>query len=397
MELGLLSVFAAGLATLATPCVLPMLPVYFALLMGAGIDSAQSTRGARGLPLAAIAFVAGFSLVFTLLGMAASGIGQLLDHHRELLLVGGGGLIILFGLKYLGVLRIAVLDRTIQLERNERTRGLPHAFLFGIVFGLGWTPCVGPILGSVLTYTAVRTSSPWIGAGYLLVYSLGVGLPLIALSLVAERAIPWLKRLNRELPKIEKATGVVMVAVGSWLVYPQLVSPATAADTADPVAVTDSGTPITPAIGEPTRRPRFVAFFSQHCPACERMKPRLDQLRQDCVGHRVEILEVNVDEPRNRVLVEAQELRGVPAMRLLDTSGTVTVQLYGERPLAQLRQAAANLVSARCGGEVATTSFSTPQDAAACGVSVARSTAPGEGSGSPTTQCQTPAPNIETP
>ena len=366
MQLGLLSVFGAGLLTLATPCILPMLPVYLTLLLGAGLDEAKTDHGHRQLVRAATAFVAGFSLVFTLLGMAASGVGSLLQEHRGTLLVAGGTVVVLFGLKYLGVIRIGLLDRTVQLERSKKATGLAGAFAFGIVFALGWTPCVGPILGTVLTYTAATTSSPLVGALYLFIYSLGVGLPLLLISYAANRFVPLLKKLNRHLPKFEKATGVAMVLVGAVLIYPAIVRPATAAGEAGPGAVDSGGSTIAPAIGAASERPRVVEFFAEHCPVCERMKPRLAQLREDCVGHRVEILEVSVDDPRNRDLVQARGVGAVPAFEFFDADGVVTTQLYGEREITELRAAAAGLIAASCGGESAKTLFN--EQVPSCGL-----------------------------
>jgi cytochrome c-type biogenesis protein len=397
MELGLVSVFAAGLATLLTPCVLPMLPVYLTLLLGAGLDSARTGRERWRLVLVAAFFVAGFSLVFTLLGMAASGIGGLLEHHREELLVAGGVLIALFGLKYLGVLRIGLLDRTAQLEGSQRATGIVRAFLFGIVFALGWTPCVGPILGSVLTYTAATTSSPLVGALYLFIYSLGVGLPLLGLSVAADRIVPLLKKVNRHLPVFEKITGAAMILVSVGLIYPTVVRPAAPAGEGSSGAVDTRGITITPAIGEPADRPRLVEFFSEHCPVCQRMKPRLSQLREDCFGHRIEIIEVNVDDPRNQALAKAHSVGAVPTIRLFNAAGSMNAQLYGERTLTDLRVAAASLVEATCQGEIGSRGFDDPGNVPSCSVSTTERTTPNaaETAAKPVVECQDPGPRKE--
>ena len=372
MELSLITVFGAGVATLATPCILPMLPVYLSMLLGAGIDSARTTEGKRRLMVRATAFVAGFSVVFTLLGMAASALGGLLAGHRSTLLVVGGLLILLFGLKYLKVLRLPWLDGTWQIERRGTAAGMAGAFLFGVVFALGWTPCVGPILGTVLTYTAATTSSPAMGALYLFVYSLGVGLPLLGLSLAADRLVPQLRKLYRHLPKLEAATGVLLVVTGLGLVLPALVRPATAAgeDGGGPVAAT--GEVIAPELGRASERPRLVEFFGEDCPVCRRMKPRLAQLREDCVGHQVEILEVSVDEPRNQSLVRQHRISAVPVLKLLDADGNEVRELYGERDLSELRTAAASLILTSCAGQAADAPLLEAADSPpSCGVSAA--------------------------
>lgn len=350
MPLDLIAVLAAGLVTLATPCVLPMLPVYLSMLVGAGLDQARHGRARTRLVGATLLFVAGFSIVFTGLGLAASSVGAVLAAHRSTLLILGGLLIALFGAKYLGLLRLPWLDGSLRLETRMVARTPLGAFVFGIVFALGWTPCVGPILGTVLTYTATNTSSPWLGALYLFTYSLGVGLPLLIVSLAAERLLPLVRRLHRHLPLVERATGAVMVAVGLWLSIPGLISSATAATRAPAGPHAVDGAPLTLAPGEPSERPRIIEYTSESCPVCLRMRPRIQQLRDDCLAHRVEIVEVSVSDPRNAELVASRGLHAVPVLELFAADGTPVARLHGERSVAELRAAAAELVASSCGG-----------------------------------------------
>ena len=151
MGVDLAAVFGIGVLTLATPCVLPLIPIYLGMLLGSSVEAAREPGGRARLVTATAAFGA---LVFTLLGLGASAVGSFLQEHRAWLTILGGGLIILFGLKFLRVLRLPWLDRQMQLPELKTGRRLLDAALFGVVFALGWTPCVGPILGSVLTYTA---------------------------------------------------------------------------------------------------------------------------------------------------------------------------------------------------------------------------------------------------
>jgi len=348
MELGLISVLAAGVLTLLTPCVLPMLPVYLSMLLGASVESLRLSGMRWRLAASTSFFVLGFSLVFSLLGLVASTVGGALHEQREALLVAGGAVIVVFGLKHLGVLRIGFLDRVLQVRTKGQGRvtGYAGAFMFGVVFALGWTPCVGPILGTVLTYVATTTSSPALGAAYLFSYSLGVGLPLLAVSLAANRWLPQLRKLHRHLPKIERTSGAVMVAVGLALVGPRLGvlwqewTPASSAQAEDTWA-------LEPSNGQP----RLVEFFADGCPTCQRMAPVLDQLETDCIGQRVEVLRVNVSQPRYRHLARAEGIRAVPTIKLFDASGSLTRVLLGERSIPELRAAAAALVGGSCAGE----------------------------------------------
>ena len=392
MDLSLLSIFGAGLLTLVTPCILPMLPVYLSLLMGASLDSAKSSGGRFRLVSASLLFVAGFSSVFTMLGLGASSVGAVLQHHRDILLIVGGALIVVFGLKYLGVIKIRFLERTVQMKELSTGSRALNAFLFGVVFALGWTPCVGPILGTVLTYTAATTTSPLGGALYLLTYSLGVGLPLLVLSLLADRLVPHLRKLNRHLPKFEKATGVLMLAVGLALVIPGaanvFASEAQDANTAHGVANGDAA--LDPPLGAPSDRPRLVEFYAKHCLVCERMKPRVEQLQQDCVRHGVEILTVDISDPRNANIAKKFDVRAVPTIKLFDREGRVSGQLYGERELAELRSAAAGLLDAVCAGEDGKTQFDDNVSKPSCDTAVLADNESGASVAPTTVECSQP-------
>jgi cytochrome c-type biogenesis protein len=320
-----------------------MVPVYLALLMGAGVDSLRGPAARARLFVTVLTFFAGFSLVFVFLGLAASSVGSALREHRSALVLGGGLVIALFGLKYLGWLRIAFLDRTMAL-RSDRT-GRPTlrgAFVFGAVFALGWTPCVGPVLGSVLAYTAVASTSPLAGAAYLLVYSLGVGLPFIVVGAIGEGALRRLRALHRHLPKLEKATGAVMLIAGLALAVTAGAKLLPVRGEAVSVQPED---PTTPA------RPRVLAFVADDCPTCEKMKPRLEQLTKDCLGKRIEIVQINVSDRRHARVAERHGVSAVPTLQLFDTSGRQVRQLFGERGLDELRSGAAELIAGTCAGE----------------------------------------------
>lgn len=352
MDLSLVSLFGAGVLTLATPCVLPMVPVYLAMLAGAGVADARRPSRWRLAGSTAL-FVLGFVVVFTLLGLGASSIGSWLQGRRDWLLVAGGILIALFGLRFLGVLRIPLLERTVQASGPAHIRSGLHAFAFGAVFAIGWTPCVGPILGSVLTYTAATTSDPLVGALYLFVYAMGVGVPMLAAGLAADRVLPRLKRLHAWLPRLEKGTGALMVAIGILLSVPTLVRGTLRTAPAPTLAraVGDHGTVIEPPLGAAAGVPRLVEFYSARCPVCERMKSRIETLRTDCAGRKLEIITLNVSEPRNREAASSWQVSGVPSFVLLREDGSVAERFVGEQALGTLRDATGTLLGTACGDQ----------------------------------------------
>lgn len=351
MVLELTKVFGAGTATFLSPCILPLIPIYLGMLLGASVDSIKESGGRFKIFISTLVFTMGFTLVFTLLGLGASSLGTFLAEHRSTLMLIGGILIMVFGLYYLGIFKIPFLDREKRFKRVTTNLKLFNAFIFGVVFALGWTPCVGPILGTVLTYTAASTSSMWEGAGYLAVYSLGLGLPLIIIGVLADRLLPLLKKVNRHLPKIKKVTGALMMAIGLWLVFSTGTVPGVDKSMGLQPGYTDSGQAVQPLLGAPTKRPRLVAFTADDCSVCNKMKPRIAQLRKDCVGKRIEILSVNISRSKNRKLAKRYRISAVPTFGLFTTTGKEKVRLVGERPLSELRASAAMMIQMVCAGQ----------------------------------------------
>ena len=344
------TLFGAGVLTFASPCILPLIPVYLGMLLGSSLQAVKEEGGRARLLTSTLAFTLGFGAVFTALGLGASALGGFLQAHRQTLLWVGGALIVLFGLKFLGVLRISFLEKERRFKMLRTGHRVLDASLFGVVFALGWTPCVGPILGSVLTYTASKTASPLQGAAYLAVYSAGIALPLLAVGFASDRLLPLLRRVQRHLPRIEKATGVVLVGVGLWLIASVAELPAMDPDVPPGPGVTADGVAIEPHIGTPSTTPRLVEFFTQSCPSCKKMEPNIQALKAECTGRRIEVIQIDAGDPRNRALVKRYKVQVVPTVSLLAPDGRELRRLVGERSLADLQQAAAGLIEETCGG-----------------------------------------------
>lgn len=209
--------FVAGVLSFFSPCTLPLVPLFLGHLAGqTGEELAAAGRSARGLLVRnAGAFVLGFSLVFVVLfGLPAGLLAGALREHRDLILrIGGVGLVIL-GLNYLGVIRIAPLLREWRPQfRATRRDHWPTSMLVGATFALGWTPCIGAILGAITTMALVGRDAT--GAVILLVaYSLGLGLPFMIVAAGFERALPALRRITRYLPTLNRIAGALIIAVG---------------------------------------------------------------------------------------------------------------------------------------------------------------------------------------
>lgn len=209
--------FLAGLASFISPCVLPLVPIYLAQLVGQSVYQAANSRrdtSARLITfLHAATFVAGFTLAFVALGATASTLGSFLNTHLRLLQQIGGIILVIAGLHFTGLLTIPLLYRQKRWTFRPARPSYPASLLIGIIFALAWTPCIGPILSPILVL-AGSTATLQRGVWLLLAYSLGLGLPFLLLGL----GLNWLSRLltwlKPHLGKIEIGTGFLMIAVG---------------------------------------------------------------------------------------------------------------------------------------------------------------------------------------
>jgi cytochrome c-type biogenesis protein len=208
----------AGLVSFLSPCVLPLVPPYLGYLGGTTIDQMTAQGGAdaqlrRRVVLASLFFVAGFTTVFVGFGAGASVLGQWIQTHKAQLAMVAGGVIIIFGLHFLGVLRVPFLYREARFHTDVQGATFGGAFLMGLAFAFGWTPCIGPVLATVLTLAASEAS---LGAGVrlLFVYSLGLGIPFVLAALAIGPFIGFMKRFRAHLGRVEKVMGLLLVATG---------------------------------------------------------------------------------------------------------------------------------------------------------------------------------------
>lgn len=207
--------FAAGLLSFLSPCVLPLIPSYVGFLTGLTVEEMQRRRGVAVLH--AVWFVAGFSFIFMALGASASALGNLLLHYQVWLGRVGGVLVLLFGLYLLGVLRPAFLMRERKIELASKPIGYVGSALVGMTFGAAWTPCIGPILGGILTLAAAR-GSVWQGTLLLGVYALGLAVPFLLTAFALDRFLAWFQRFRPYIVWVDRVAGALLVLLGVLLI-----------------------------------------------------------------------------------------------------------------------------------------------------------------------------------
>lgn len=211
---------AAGMVSFASPCVLPLVPAYLGFITGRSAEELQAARGRARLTIMtqALAFVSGLAVIFALLGASASVLGQALLQNLQLLSRVGGVLVIIFGLQMLGVLHIPLLYRTarmLELKPNSRATHA-GAFVMGLAFGAGWTPCIGPFLGGLLGLAAQQDT---VAAGVLLllVYAFGLGIPFLIAGIAVNRSLGMMRGLKAHLLTVERVSGALVIGMGMLL------------------------------------------------------------------------------------------------------------------------------------------------------------------------------------
>ncbi|NOX41630.1 MAG: cytochrome c biogenesis protein CcdA [Alphaproteobacteria bacterium] len=212
--ISILIALAAGILSFLSPCVLPIVPPYLAYMGGISMAEMTDNKAARKPAIiASVFFVLGLSTVFLILGFTASVFGKFFLQNQILFAQISGAVIILFGLHFMGLFRIPMLMREVRLDAGDRGGSAVGAYVLGLAFAFGWTPCIGPILGTILSLSAQEDS---IGRGTFLmaVYAVGLGLPFILSAVFINRAMGIMNRLKPYMGLVEKVMGLLLIAVG---------------------------------------------------------------------------------------------------------------------------------------------------------------------------------------
>jgi len=214
--------FSAGLISFLSPCILPLIPSYMAFITGISIEELSSQESLRQVRTKVVfnslAFILGFSIIFIAFGASATFIGKFLAENIRWLEIIGGIIVIILGLHFIGIFRIRFLDREKSIHLKKKPLGYFGTCLVGMAFGAGWTPCVGPILGGILTMAAT-TQDLFKGILMLAVYSLGLGIPFFLSGVILHRFFEYFKVIRKYFRVIQIAGGVLLIGLGAMLIF----------------------------------------------------------------------------------------------------------------------------------------------------------------------------------
>jgi cytochrome c-type biogenesis protein len=218
LEISYAAALGAGVISFLSPCVLPLVPAYLCFIAGTSLDQvmtdgADGKKISRRVAMASIAFVLGFSTVFIAMGATASALNRLLLQHLDTIAQVAGVIIVLFGLHFMGLLRIPFLYREWRVHTEGKPTTMIGAYVVGLAFAFGWTPCVGPILATILTVAASRESLGF-GVSLLATYALGLGVPFILAAFAIKPFMGFLARFRQHVRKVEFATGGLLAVAG---------------------------------------------------------------------------------------------------------------------------------------------------------------------------------------
>lgn len=217
-EVSHIGALGAGILSFLSPCVLPLVPPYLCFIGGVSLEQMTDDEDLPpgvmcAVLLSAGAFVLGFSTVFIALGATASTIGQWVADYMDVLSTIAGGIIIVLGLHFMGVLRISILYREARIHAESRPSGLIGPYVIGLAFAFGWTPCVGPVLAAILMVAGSESSITY-GMGLLAVYSAGLGIPFILAAMAMKPFMNFMTRFRKHLQTVERVIGALLVLTG---------------------------------------------------------------------------------------------------------------------------------------------------------------------------------------
>ena len=342
LELG--SIYIAGLLTFFSPCVLPIIPGYLGILAQGKADNKKLMFKNAAL------FCIGFVSLFTALGFLSGVFNQFVKSHTGTINLVAGIVILIFALKFIGVIEIPFLDMKQGQVKTINTRFKAfNSFLFGILFAATWSPCIGPILGSILTYTAASTSSTWWGATQLLIFGLGLSTPMLASVFFYEKIVSSLRSNKFFLPMLHKTLGVLLIFVALSM-FEQVgnVSPIKINGKVNSDMVSNDKDQLCKTVLQLGELPMLIDLYSKNCIICQQMEPTINTLKKACGGTLIDFKAIDLSDTDNSWIAFHLAAYGTPTYILVDKTGKEFARTTGSHPIQELDNLIRDLTGSSC-------------------------------------------------
>jgi cytochrome c-type biogenesis protein len=328
-----LAIYIAGLLSFFSPCVLPIIPVYFSILLE------DKAFGWKHLLPRGLVFCAGFTIIFSTLGLGAGKLGALIPEHRGTISLAAGVILLLIGLKLMDVITIPFLDKSysINVSKFKTKFRLLNAFILGLLFALIWSPCIGPVLGGILTYVSVKSMNPLDGAFKLFVFSTGISTPLILSIFFLDPIMKFTRNNKYFILTLQKVLGAVLILFALSL----FGNVTMLADRPDTPSGADK-------IICPDKLPLFISMISFDCETCQDMLPVIKELKDNCDGKVIEFRTINVADPEYAYAVYKLGMLGTPTYVLMDTVGKESQRFMGYQTKEELDKAIFKMTGKKC-------------------------------------------------
>lgn len=341
MDLSIIPIFFAGVLSFFTPCILPLIPVYIGIISG-NIENKDKNAVVKS----SLSFSFGFIVSFALIGGLFAIFGLFLSRFQSIISIITSFIIFIFGLKFLGIIKIQFFEKTFKLDHSKvktKFKSLNN-FLLGFIFGTGWSPCIGPILGSILTFVLSKSISPFLGFLYLFVYGLGLFAPFILVSIFSEALLPKIKSIYKHFKKIEIIIGVLMIVSSIYLFSTSFNLNVFQTNNAEKHDIKSF------ILNTENKYPTLVEFYSSNCGICKNMEPIIDKIFTKCDGNKINLKKIDISKSENLYLKNEFNIIGVPTFILLDKDNKEVSRLIGEQTENAIYQAIATLRGEKCDG-----------------------------------------------
>jgi len=305
-----LSIYLAGILSFLSPCILPIIPVYFSILPGTG-----------KLIYKALLFCLGFSIIFALMGGGAGVLGSFIQSNKAAVNIVAGVILTLIGFNFLNLIQIPMLGKSYSIDSNKfKTRfELLNALIIGILFAITWSPCIGAVLGGILTYVSAEGHGVISGAIKLFIYGIGISTPLIISVFFYKRLNNFYKNSPYFFDMVKKLLGFIILLFAINLFSNVVMLSKHTQENLNP----------TDKIMIPAKLPLFISFVSSSCEDCESMKPVIEKLEKACGKKILEFRTVNLDDHQYEYLAYQQGIFGTPTYLILDNNGKERKRFFG--------------------------------------------------------------------